>query len=67
MRLEPREEARLLQKTEQPTILIVDDEAIIRDLCARALKDFRILQAENRGLVMMFARTTWMVGLPYCF
>ena len=47
MRLEVREEARLLQKTEQPTILIVDDEAIIRDLCARALKDFRTLQAEN--------------------
>lgn len=47
MRLEAREEARLLQKTDPPTILIVDDEAIIRDLCARALKDFRILQAGN--------------------
>jgi len=47
MRLELREEHRLLQKAEKPTILIVDDEAIIRDLCARALKDFHILQAEN--------------------
>lgn len=47
MKLEIREEARLLQTTGVPTILIVDDEAIIRDLCARALKDFRILQAEN--------------------
>jgi signal transduction histidine kinase len=47
MRLEVREEAQLLQRAETPTILIVDDEAIIRDLCARTLKDYRILQAEN--------------------
>lgn len=47
MRLETREEAQLLQQLEKPTILIVDDEEIIRDLCARALKDYRILQAEN--------------------
>ena len=47
MRLETREEAQLLQQVEQATLLIVDDEEIIRDLCARALKDYRILQAEN--------------------
>src|SRR5210317_1389259 len=47
MRLETREEAQLLQQLEKPTLLIVDDEEIIRDLCARALKDYRILQAEN--------------------
>ncbi len=47
MRLEVREEPQLLQQPETPTILIVDDEAIIRDLCARILKDYRILQAEN--------------------
>jgi signal transduction histidine kinase len=47
MRLETREETQLLQQLEKPTILIVDDEEIIRDLCARALKDYRILQAEN--------------------
>jgi signal transduction histidine kinase len=47
MRLEPREETQLLQQLEKPTILIVDDEEIIRDLCARALKDYQILQAEN--------------------
>lgn len=27
------------------TILVVDDEAVIRDLCARALKGYRVLQA----------------------
>lgn len=47
MRLKMQEETRLLQRAETPTILIVDDEAIIRDLCARALKGYRILQAEN--------------------
>jgi len=47
MRLEIREEAQMLQQLEKPTILIVEDEEIIRDLCARALKDYRILQAEN--------------------
>jgi len=47
MQLETRGEAQLLQQAEKPTILIVDDEEIIRDLCARALKDYHILQAEN--------------------
>jgi hypothetical protein len=47
MRLEVREEPQLWQKAEASTILIVDDEAIIRDLCARALKSYHILQAEN--------------------
>ena len=37
MRLEIREEAQMLQQLEKPTILIVEDEEIIRDLCARAL------------------------------
>ena len=47
MRLEMRGEPQLLQQTEAPSILIVDDEPVIRDLCARTLKDYRILQAEN--------------------
>lgn len=47
MRLEVREEPQLLQRAKAQTILIVDDEEIIRDLCARTLKDYRILQAEN--------------------
>jgi signal transduction histidine kinase len=31
----------------QRTILLVDDEAIIRDLCARTLRDYRILTAAD--------------------
>ncbi len=47
MRLEMRGESQLLQQAETPVILIVDDEPVIRDLCARTLKDYRILQAGN--------------------
>ena len=47
MRLETREEQQLLQETGKATILVVDDEEIIRDLCARTLKDYHILQADN--------------------
>jgi hypothetical protein len=31
----------------QKTLLLVDDEAIIRDLCARTLREFRVLQAQD--------------------
>jgi len=34
-------------RQEGPTVLIVDDEEVIRDLCARALKSFEVLQASN--------------------
>jgi signal transduction histidine kinase len=37
----------LIKKKSQTTILVVDDELIIRDLCKRALKEYRILQACN--------------------
>jgi signal transduction histidine kinase len=37
----------LLQDKERKTILIVDDEAVIRDLCMRALHDYHILEAAN--------------------
>ncbi len=47
MRLEAREEPQLLQEGKLPTILVVDDEAIIRDLCSRALNEYQIIQAEN--------------------
>ena len=36
-----------MQQGVAQTILIVDDEAIIRDLCARTLKDYQVLHAEN--------------------
>lgn len=42
-----REQPRLLQETKAPSILIADDEEIIRELCARTLKEYRILQARN--------------------
>lgn len=35
------------QRVSLGTVLIVDDEAIIRDLCSRALKDFRTVQAAD--------------------
>ena len=47
MRLELLGQSQLLQDAERTTILVVDDEEDIRDLCARALSDYRILQAEN--------------------
>ncbi len=47
VRLEMREQPLLRQEADTPTILIVDDEEIIRDLCARALKEYRVLQAQN--------------------
>ncbi len=47
MRLEARAMPQLLQRTKTPTILVVDDEEIIRDLCARALRDYHILHAGN--------------------
>jgi hypothetical protein len=47
VRLELLGQSHLLQEAERPTILVVDDEEVIRDLCARALSDYRILQAEN--------------------
>jgi len=47
VRLELLGQPQLLQEAERATILVVDDEEVIRDLCARALSDYRILQAEN--------------------
>ena len=35
------------QNLKMKTILIVDDEAVIRDLCSRALKGYHIVQAGN--------------------
>jgi len=38
----------LAGRDQQPkTIMIVDDEAIIRDLCRRALKDYRVVEAAD--------------------
>ena len=48
MRTILKNEPQLLQEMEGRTILIVDDEPIIRDLCARALKGYRILLTDSR-------------------
>jgi len=45
----------LVQELPRKTILIVDDEAIIRDLCARALKGYRVLEAaEGEEALLIF-------------
>lgn len=40
-------QAELRQSMPMKTILIVDDEAVIRDLCSRALKGYDVVQAGN--------------------
>lgn len=47
MRIELLGQPQLRQEPDRPTLLVVDDEAAIRDLCARALCDYRIVEAEN--------------------
>ena len=48
MRIEMVGQPQLLQEQERPTLLIVDDEEIIRDLCSAALKnDYRLLEAAD--------------------
>jgi signal transduction histidine kinase len=47
VRLNVNGEPQLTQHTEGRSILVVDDEIVIRDLCAKVLKGYRILQAEN--------------------
>jgi signal transduction histidine kinase len=43
-----RTERSLLAPKDEPTpVLIVDDDALIRDLCARVLSHYRVLQADN--------------------
>jgi signal transduction histidine kinase len=47
----------LEQRQDRKCILIVDDEAVIRDLCARALKDYRILQAaDGEEALLLYAQ-----------
>ena len=47
MRIEMLGQPHLLQDSEKPTILVVDDEEIIRDLCRRTLVDYRVLEAAD--------------------
>jgi hypothetical protein len=47
VRIELLGQPQLLQEPKRPTILVVDDEEVIRDLCVRALPDYRVAEAEN--------------------
>lgn len=57
--LEMSQKSILELRQEQPakTILIVDDEAIIRDLCCKALKGYRVVQAgDGEEALRLFAQ-----------
>ena len=45
--LTQRSDQALLQDRERKTVLIVDDEPVIRDLCMRVLHDYNIVQASD--------------------
>lgn len=47
MRIELLGRQQPLQAPERPTILVVDDEEVIRNLCAKALNDYRVVEVEN--------------------
>ena len=47
MRLKVSEARKLEHQLEGRSILVVDDEVVIRDLCGKVLKGYRILQAAN--------------------
>ncbi|OGU10166.1 MAG: hybrid sensor histidine kinase/response regulator [Geobacteraceae bacterium GWC2_58_44] len=47
--LTQRSDQMLLQDQERKTVLIVDDEPVIRDLCMRVLHDYNIVQASDGG------------------
>jgi signal transduction histidine kinase len=47
LELSQQPQMELRQEGKGKTILVVDDEAIIRDLCTRALKGYRVLGASN--------------------
>ncbi|MEJ2700760.1 MAG: response regulator, partial [Desulfuromonadales bacterium] len=47
MELKTQGSRRLQQEAERQSILVVDDDALIRDLVAKVLKNYRILQADN--------------------
>lgn len=47
MRLDMRQAPGLRQEMQRHVVLVVDDEAIIRDLCAKVLKDCQLLEASS--------------------
>ncbi|HJV66389.1 MAG TPA: response regulator [Geomonas sp.] len=47
LELTQRSDQSLLQEKERKTLLIVDDEPVIRDLCKRALRDYEVIEADD--------------------
>jgi len=47
VRIDMLGQSQLLQDPDKPSILVVDDEEIIRDLCRRTLADYRVLEAAD--------------------
>lgn len=62
MRIEMLGQSQLLQESDRPTILVVDDEEIIRDLCRRTLADYRVLEAPD-GLAAMQMLALYSIDL----
>ena len=57
LELSHKSELELRQEIPAKTILIVDDEAVIRDLCKRALKGYNILEAgSGEAALSLFAK-----------
>lgn len=54
MRIELLGQPQPLQAPERPTILVVDDEEVIRDLCVKALNDYRVVEVENGQAALAF-------------
>lgn len=52
MRIELFGQSQSLQSPEAATILVVDDEQVIRDLCTKALSDYRVVEAENGQIAL---------------
>jgi signal transduction histidine kinase len=47
VRIELLGQPQQLQEPKRPTVLVVDDEEVIRDLCVRTLSDYLVVEAGN--------------------
>jgi signal transduction histidine kinase len=55
--LTQKSDQALLQDTERKTVLIVDDEPVIRDICIRAMHEYNIIQAgDGEQALQIFLR-----------
>lgn len=58
MRLDMDNKMHLSQEGKLKSILVVDDEQIIRDLCSRALQDYQVFQAKDGADALRFLEDT---------